>query len=96
MELVLAAIEEPPVEVHEVTHLVNGATPVLGGKGEHREGLHADGERAVGGVDQGVLARAVTLGAREPPALGPTAVSVHHDRHVTGNTGRARATRESA
>jgi hypothetical protein len=39
-------------------------------------------ERAVDGVEERLLAGCVSLGALEPPALGPPSVAVHHAGHV--------------
>jgi hypothetical protein len=72
VQLVLATLKSPLVEVHEVTHLVDGSTPVLGRERVDREGLHPKCQRPVGRVDEGLLARPVTLRAREAPGAGPS------------------------
>src|SRR5581483_10604503 len=47
--------------------------------------LEPDLECALDGVEERLLTGRVTVGALEAPALGPTAVAVHHDRNVSGH-----------
>ncbi len=83
VELALAAVEEVPVEVHEVAHLLDRSAPVLGREREDREDLHPRGDGPVGDVDEGLLAGPVALGSRQSPTPRPAAAAVHHDGDVT-------------
>ena len=94
VQLVGAPLEQPPVEVHEVAHLVDRPAPVLGGERVDGQGPHPGGERAVGGVEQRLLARGVALGARQALALGPSAVAVHDDGHVARDRRRVNRRRQ--
>jgi hypothetical protein len=82
VQLVAPAQEEVLVEVHEIPHLVDRSTPVLGRERVHSHPLEPDVERALDGVEQGVLAGGVALGAFQAALLGPPTVAVHDDGDV--------------
>ena len=91
VQLVPPAHEDPLVEPHEVADLVGRPLPVLGGEGVDGEPLDAELERALDGVEQGLLARGVALGAGQAPLLGPPPVAVHDDADVGGDPVRVDA-----
>src|SRR5439155_16921153 len=82
VQLVPTTAEERPVEVHEESHLVSGASPVLRGEPVHRQPREADLERALHGVEQRLLPHLVALGAGQPSLTRPPAVPVHDDPDV--------------
>ena len=88
MDLVTPRQQQSLVEVHEEAHLVHRTLPVLGAERVDGEIADAGVAGAPDDIHQGLLARRVAFGARQPPALGPPAVAVHHDRHVTGQATR--------
>ena len=73
----------------------SGPPPVLGREGVDGHPLEADVEPAVDGVEQGLLARGVALGALQPPPLRPPAVAVH-DRARRGGAPPSGRPRRSA
>src|SRR5690606_12626047 len=62
---------------HEVAHLVGGPLPVLGRERVDGEPVDAQLEAAVGGVEEGLLAGGVALGAPPPAPLRPPSVALH-------------------
>ena len=72
-------------DVEQETDLVGGPVPVLGGEGVDGEPGDPELEGALGGVEEGLLPRPVTLGPRQAALLSPPAVAVHDTGHVDGH-----------
>ena len=82
VELIAAAVQHVAVEAHQEPHLVGRARPVLGREGVDRQVLHARLDGAGDDVEQGGLARLVSLDAGEAAPVRPPPVAVHDDRDV--------------
>ena len=96
VQLVAVAGEDALVEVHEVAHLVRRPTPVLGREGVTREPAAGRVEPALDGVEEGLLARGVTLGPRQATLAAPSGrCRPSHSRRATGSR-RGRRRRQVA
>ena len=85
VELVTPAHQDLPVEPHEVAHLVDRSTPVLGREGVDGQPAQAEIQRALDRVEERLLARRVAVGPLEPPLGRPPPVAVHHAGDVAGD-----------
>src|SRR5204863_4293611 len=78
----LAAPEDLLVQPEDEVDLEPGTSPVLGGEPVGGEPPDAEAVGRAHDLGQAFLALAVTLGARQTLAFGPTAVAVHDDGDV--------------
>jgi hypothetical protein len=71
-------------QAHQAVDLVGGTLPVLRGEGIDGEVGNPQLDRRRDGVPQGLGAASVARRARQPTGLGPAAIAVHDDRHMSG------------
>ena len=69
-------------QLHQPADFVGRAIPVLGGKGKHRQHLHAALGTATNAAAQRLDPLAVAGDARQQAPPRPTAIAVHHDGDV--------------